>query len=292
MAGLMKEIVIVSGKGGTGKTSITGALAAIASRKVLVDCDVDAANLQLILGGKKVEAGPFESGWEIEVNPALCTKCNRCGELCRFNAIIKGVVKTQMLCEGCGVCADHCPAAAIQMKKRAAGEWSIWETQYGPLVNAGLGAAIENSGKLVSKVRETACRVAEQRGISILITDGPPGIGCPAIAAIAGATVVLAVVEPTLSALHDLGRVCELTKHFRLPLCVCMNKCDLHEGMRQEALEYCKKNNVAVVAEIPYRKEFRAALQENRIISADNDLMLKNRLIILWNHLLNWAKMA
>lgn len=287
MAGLINEIVIVSGKGGTGKTSITGALAAVVDRKVMSDCDVDAANLQLILGGEKIEAGPFESGWELVIDQSRCTKCNRCGELCRFGAIREGLVTAALLCEGCGVCADHCLEHAIHMKKRQAGEWSIWDTRYGPLVKADLGVAIENSGKLVSKVRETARRVAEKSGTSMIITDGPPGIGCPAIAAITGATVVLAVVEPTLSALHDLGRVNELTKYFRLPLCVCLNKCDLHEGIRQEVTGYCEKNKLSVVGEIPYQNEFRTALQENRVICVEADLALKNRLIGLWNNLQN-----
>lgn len=285
MAGLMKEIVVVSGKGGTGKTSITGALAGIIGRKVLADCDVDAANLQLILGGERRESGPFESGWEIKVSQEDCTRCNRCGELCRFGAIENGLLEAPFLCEGCGVCADHCPAHAITMNKKAAGEWNVWDTRFGPLVNANLGVAIENSGKLVSKVREKARSVAENKGISLLVTDGPPGIGCPAIAAITGATVVMAVVEPTLSALHDLARLRELTEHFRLPLCVCINKCDLHEGIRQEVAGYCESHKLVVVGEIPYRKEFRTALQENRTILVESDVVLKNRLLGLWNQL-------
>ena len=283
----VKEIVVVSGKGGTGKTSITGALAALIPDKVLADCDVDAANLQIILGGEQISVGPFESGWEISVDLSVCIECQKCGLLCRFGAIDNGRLIAPLLCEGCGVCSDFCPVGAISMRPKRAGEWKIWQTPYGPMVNADLGIAIENSGKLVCKVKDLARSLARERQIPILLTDGPPGIGCPAIAAITGAALVLAVVEPTLSALHDVERLYELTQHFRIPLCVCINKSDLHEGVRQKIRDWCAKNSLQIVGEISYRDDFRKALKESRTVMAGTDEELKAQLSELWRELAN-----
>ncbi len=285
MAVPVKEIVVVSGKGGTGKTSITGALASIIPYKIMSDCDVDAANLQLIIGGRVVDQGPFSSGWEVDVNLSECIRCDKCGLLCRFDAIENGVLKAPLLCEGCGVCADHCPVGAITMKTRHAGTWQVWETDKGLLVNADLGVAIENSGKLVCKVKDLSRKLATEKGLSLILTDGPPGIGCPAIAAITGATLVLAVVEPTVSALHDLQRLHELTTHFRLPLSVCINKSDLHEGMRHRILSWCETRRVDIAGEIPYLDSFRVALQEGRTVWPTDDVLLQISLMELWSHL-------
>jgi len=285
MAVPIKEIVVVSGKGGTGKTSITGALAAIIPNKVMADCDVDAANLQLILDGEKVDSGSFESGWEVKINREACIGCNKCGLLCRFGAIENGVLAAPLLCEGCGVCADFCPTGAITMGRKEAGAWEVWQTSRGLLVNANLGVAIENSGKLVSKVKEVARSLICQQAGSLMLTDGPPGIGCPAIAALVGATLALAVVEPTISALHDLQRLYELTRHFRLPLLVCLNKSDLHEGMRQQIRNWCAANSIMVAGEIPYREEFRKALQEGRTVVPTEDRLIGEALNRLWENI-------
>lgn len=285
MAGAIKELVVVSGKGGTGKTSITGAIAALTERKVLADCDVDAANLHLIIGGQVIASGPFESGWEVAADLPKCLQCEICGDLCRFGAIENGVITEPLLCEGCGVCADHCPAGVLSMKKRNAGEWQVLETPKGHMASANLGVAIENSGKLVSKVKELARKIASEKAMPLVLVDGPPGIGCPAIAAITGASLVLAVVEPTVSALHDLIRLQELTAHFRLPLCVCINKFDLHEGVRQQIRMWCTEKAVMVVGEIPYREEFRQALRECRTVMDGNDELVKTSLVALWLNL-------
>ena len=282
MAASVKELVIVSGKGGTGKTSITGALAAMIAGKVLADCDVDAANLHLITGGHVIESGPFESGWEVASDIYKCLQCEICGDLCRFGAIENGWVTEPLLCEGCGVCVDHCPAGVLSLKKRQAGEWLVRDTSKGLMVGANLGVAIENSGKLVSKVKELARKIAAEKELPLILVDGPPGIGCPAIAAVSGATLVMAVVEPTVSALHDLMRLEELTAHFRLPLCVCINKSDLHVGMLRQIRDWCTGKKVTVAGEIPYREEFRAALREGRTVMAGSDVLVKNKLGALW----------
>lgn len=282
MAVPLKEIVVVSGKGGTGKTSITGALASLIPEKVLADCDVDAANLQLIIGGREKESGAFDSGWEISIDKDLCFRCGKCGLLCRFDAIDKGVLLDPLLCEGCGVCVDHCPVSAITMAPRHAGTWKIWDTEFGPMVNADLGVAIENSGKLVAKVKDLARRIARDKQFPIILTDGPPGIGCPAIAAITGASLALAVVEPTVSAMHDLTRLVELTRHFRLPVAVCINKSDLHEKLRQQIVEWCRNQSVVIVGEIPYRNEFRQALKDRKTVLSNADTLLKQQLVALW----------
>ena len=281
----IKELVVVSGKGGTGKTSITGALATLIPNKVLADCDVDAANLQLILGGELISTGPFESGWEISVDSAACIQCNKCGALCQFSAIDNGKLIGPLLCEGCGVCADHCPTAAIAMQPRNAGDWKTWQTAYGMMANADLGVAIENSGKLVCKVKGLARDMATELSAPLILTDGPPGIGCPAIAAITGASLVLAVVEPTLSALHDAQRLFELTEHFRIPLCVCINKSDLHSGVRQQIHDWCATNSIQIAGEIAYRDEFRQALQDNRTVMSGTDEVLKSQVVKLWQQL-------
>jgi MinD superfamily P-loop ATPase len=281
----IKELVVVSGKGGTGKTSITGALATLIPDKVLADCDVDAANLQLILGGEQIDAGPFESGWEISVDSSVCIQCSKCGAVCQFGAIDNGKFSAPLLCEGCGVCADHCPTAAIAMQPRNAGEWKTWQTPYGMMATADLGVAIENSGKLVCKVKGLAREMATENSASLILTDGPPGIGCPAIAAITGASLVLAVVEPTLSALHDVQRLFELTEHFKIPLCVCINKSDLHTGVHQQILDWCATNRIQVAGEISYRDEFRQALQENRTVMTGSDEELKSQIVKLWQQL-------
>ena len=285
MASAVKELVIVSGKGGTGKTSITGALASMSSDKVLADCDVDAANLQMIVGGHTVESGPFESGWEVVSDIHKCMQCEICGNLCRFGAIENGVIIEPLLCEGCGVCVDHCPAGVLSLKKRNAGQWLVMDTPKGPMVTANLGVAIESSGKLVCKVKEIARKIAARNELPLILIDGPPGIGCPAIATITGSTLVLAVVEPTVSALHDLQRLHELTAHFRLPLSVCINKSDLQEGVRLQIRDWCSAHGIDVSGEIPYRDSFRQALQEMKTVWPTNDSLLRDSLTALWRNL-------
>lgn len=240
----MKELVVISGKGGTGKTSVVGAFAALAEEAVLADCDVDAANLHLLLAPEIRETHEFSGGRKAVVDSARCTACGVCEELCRFGAPHDGGLTEEGLpapysidpiaCEGCGVCARFCPEDAIALEEAVNGQWFVSDTRFGPLVHARLGIAEENSGKLVNLVREKSRELAKLKGKDVILVDGSPGIGCPVIASLTGASVALIVTEPTVSALHDLQRIGELTQHFRLPTIVCVNKHDLNLQLAEE----------------------------------------------------------
>ncbi len=235
----IKEFVIISGKGGTGKTSLTAAFAALANHPVIVDCDVDAADLHLILLPQIKKLYEFRSGHEATIRQEDCVKCGDCFQHCKFNAVqiekkeseIKKFYINPLLCEGCGVCVRFCKAKAIDFSERLSGEWMISETRYGPMVHAQLGVAAENSGKLVSTVRHEARRIAEENGHSLIIIDGPPGIGCPVIASMTGTSLVLIVTEPTVSGEHDMERVISLAHHFNIPIAICINKWDINPEM-------------------------------------------------------------
>ena len=237
----MKELVVISGKGGTGKTSIVASFAALAEKAVLADCDVDAADLHLVLSPTIVQREKFSGGSRARIKSGHCTACGKCEEICRFDAIYFDgpgngkVARTYRVdaiaCEGCGVCAWFCAENAIDFGPVTNGEWFISDTRCGPMVHARLGPAEENSGKLVSLVRTQAKEIAADRGLDLVLVDGSPGIGCPVIASIAGADRVLVVTEPTLSGLHDLQRVADLTRHFGIETMVCVNKWDLNEDI-------------------------------------------------------------
>ncbi len=247
----MREIVVLSGKGGTGKTSIVGSLAALAKGKVLADCDVDAADLHLLLKPAVKQENEFWSGQLAQIDEEKCTECGLCQDLCRFEAI-KDYKVDPIACEGCGFCAHICPVDAITMKENMSGHWFISDTSYGPLVHARLGIAQENSGKLVAQVRQEARRIAQEQNLECLISDGPPGIGCPVISSLSGASLALMVTEPTLSGIHDLERVLGVSRHFGVPAAVCINKYDLNEENSRRIEDYCHKQGIEVVARIPF----------------------------------------
>ncbi len=255
----MKELVVLSGKGGTGKTSIVGSFAAIAESKVLADCDVDAADLHLLLQPRPREEHEFWSGQVAVIDEDLCTGCGLCQELCRFDAIEDFRVDA-VSCEGCGFCSQICPVEAITMKENLAGQWTISDTKYGPLVHARLGIAQENSGKLVATVRQQAKGIAEKTGLDYTITDGPPGIGCPVISSLSGASLALLVTEPTLSGIHDLERVLGVCRHFNVRPLVCINKYDINEGNTRQIENYCLGQGVEVASRIPFDNIFTEAM--------------------------------
>ena len=247
----MKEVVVLSGKGGTGKTSIVGSFAALAENKVLADCDVDAADLHLLLKPVIKQNNEFWSGQVAEIDEEECTQCGLCQEVCRFAAIDDFKVDP-VACEGCSFCFHICPAEAITMKETLSGQWFISDTRYGTLVHARLGIAQENSGKLVALVRQQAKKIAEKQGIGYIISDGPPGIGCPVISSLSGANLALLVTEPTLSGIHDLERVLGVCHHFGVPALVCVNKYDLNEDNTHQIESYCFSRGVEVAASIPF----------------------------------------
>ena len=255
----MKELVVLSGKGGTGKTSVVGSFAAMAEDKVLVDCDVDAADLHLILTPNRVEEHEFWSGQTAYVDDVQCIQCGLCQDLCRFNAI-KDYKVNPLFCEGCAFCSHVCPVEAIKMKDNMAGHWYISETKYGPLVHARLGIAEENSGKLVSTVRRQAREYAEKHGLNYILSDGPPGIGCPVISSLSGADLALLVTEPTLSGIHDLERVIGVCRYFEVPPVVCINKFDINEENARQIEDYCHQKGVQVATKIPFDKEVIGAV--------------------------------
>jgi len=247
----MKELVVLSGKGGTGKTSIVASFAALARSKVLCDCDVDAADLHLVLQPTMRVNNEFWSGQVAIIDEDKCTQCGLCQDLCHFGAISDFRVNP-ISCEGCGFCCRICPAEAIVMKENLSGHWFISDTKYGTLVHAKLGIAQENSGKLVALVRQQAKQLAESDNLAYVISDGPPGIGCPVISSLSGANLALLVTEPTQSGIHDLERVLGVCRHFNVPALVCINKYDINEDNTRKIEDYCLSQGLKVAAKIPF----------------------------------------
>jgi MinD superfamily P-loop ATPase len=257
----VKELLVISGKGGTGKTSVTAAFAALAADVVLVDCDVDAADLHLILGPTDSRPRVFVGGKVAGIDHSACTACGRCVEACRFEAITVDVSRRggelryavdALACEGCGVCALVCPVGAASLNEETSGEWTVSQTRLGPLVHAHLLPARGNSGKLVTLIRGVARTLASERGVPLVLADGPPGIGCPVIASLSGADAVLIVTEPSLSGLHDLERVAGLARSFRTTPAVCINKWDLAPDVTETLTSWCASEKIPVVGRIPY----------------------------------------
>jgi len=264
-----KELVVISGKGGTGKTSVVGCFAALAKKTVISDCDVDAADLHLILAPQIKERGNFCGGVVAEIMQDTCTSCGKCKQKCRFSAIIEEKTPEgsrfyidPLACEGCGVCYLVCEDNAVRVEDAINGEWYISETRFGPMSHAKLGIAEENSGKLVTLVRKNQDRLAQEAGIGEAIIDGSPGTGCPVIASLTGANYALAVTEPTVSGIHDLDRILEVTEHFGIPSGIVVNKYDLNLEMTDKVKLMAKDYNAEFMGTIPYDKEVTDAQME------------------------------
>jgi len=265
----MKELVVISGKGGTGKTSIAAAFASLAQSFVLADCDVDAADLHLVMSPVIKEKQDFSGGKQASVVTEKCIGCGKCADMCRFGAIsLNGagngtIEKTYAVdsisCEGCKVCVEFCPVDAIEFEDAINGQWFISDTRFGPMVHAKLGIAEENSGKLVTLIRKEAKRISEEQNKNLLIVDGSPGIGCPVIASITGADLVLVVTEPTLSGIHDLKRVAQLTSNFGIQTLVCVNKADINPEMTERIEKDAEDKGLRVIGKIPYDESFTKA---------------------------------
>lgn len=277
----MKELVVISGKGGTGKTSVIASLASLVRRCVVVDCDVDAADLHLILEPRVLRREDFTGGGKARIKPGHCTACGKCEELCRFDAIwfdgpgngrIERTFRVETTaCEGCGVCADYCAEGAIEFGPVVCGQWFISETRCGPMVHAKLGIAADNSGKLVTQVRQAAQEVAQRQSIDLVLCDGSPGIGCPVIASLTGASLALFVVEPTVSGVHDFHRIAQLTSRLGVPGVLAVNKADLNGQAADEIEAAAARYGIDAVGRIPYDRDVtKAQIARKTVVEASD----------------------
>jgi MinD superfamily P-loop ATPase len=284
----MRQLAVLSGKGGTGKTSVVAVLAHLASqeaRVVLVDADVDAANLKLVLAPEKLESHDFVGGKVAFIDKTRCNACGLCQELCRFEAVSSLGISYRVdpvACEGCASCFHQCPSQAIRMREQVAGRWLRSDTRFGPLLHAHLFPGGENSGKLVTLVKRHARDLALDECRDYLLIDGPPGIGCPAIAACAQADLVLLIAEPTVAGVHDLERAIALTGHFGVQTVVCINKCDINEARAGEIERFCTSRDVAVVGRIPFDTAVTGAMVQGRAVSEVADGRLAQELRRVW----------
>ncbi len=255
----VKQLTVVSGKGGTGKTTVLASFAALAEDKVMADCDVDAANLHLVLTPTVVESGDFHGAQIAVRDEDLCQQCGECERRCRFDAITTTDID-ELACEGCGMCVVACPNGALKMQTVSCGEWYLSETDYGPMAHARLAPAAESSGRLVTMVRQKAEDVAVERELPLILIDGAPGIGCTAAAALADVDMALVVTEPTLSGIHDMERVVQLSSHFGIPVAVLINKADINAENTQRIGSYCTENRLELIGMLPYDESVTEAM--------------------------------
>ena len=269
----LKEMIVVSGKGGTGKTSVVGALASLLANRVAADCDVDAANLHMILYPELIEEKEFIGGKKATIDPSRCTSCGTCRDVCRFQAISESFVVDHRSCEGCGACYFLCPVNAIDFPSFLAGSCYICKDKYSnPNVYAELLPGEENSGKLVAMVRNEARVIAEKNGIPLVVIDGPPGIGCPVISSMTGTHMAVVVTEPTISGLHDLERIIELAHFFKCKTGVIINKSDINPDFCKRIEEYCAAKDITFLGAIPYDPNItEAQIQSTTILDIAPD---------------------
>ena len=287
----MKQIAIISGKGGTGKTTVTASFAVLEENKIIADCDVDAADLHLLVTPSVTKKTDFYSGKTAVIDHALCVKCGKCEAVCRFNAI-HDVEIDPIACEGCSFCSHICPQKAITMEDNLSGEWYVSSTKYGTLVHAKLKAGEENSGKLVEKVREASKDIAEQDGKELIIIDGPPGLGCPVISSITGVDAVVIITEPTVAGVHDLKRVSELSQHFGIKTFVCINKWDVNRKKSVDIESFCDKKHISLLGKIPFDKTVVNALIQGEIIVNYCDNGISTEIKKIWAALKSQIGMA
>ncbi|NOX97567.1 MAG: (4Fe-4S)-binding protein [Nitrospirae bacterium] len=281
----MKELTIISGKGGTGKTVVTAGFASLAGDKVMADCDVDAADLHLILWPTVKYRENFYGSRSAFIKRELCNECGKCQEVCRFEAISNDFVVDKVSCEGCGVCTYFCPRKAIGLRDNLSGEWFISETRFGPMVHAKLGIAEDNSGKLVALVRYQARLIAEENGHQLIIIDGPPGIGCPVIASIAGVDSVLVVTEPTLSGIHDMKRVVNLATRFKIKTLVLINKYDLNLVVTKQIEDYCLTNRIQLAGKLSFDTVITEAMVAGKSVIEYSDREVSAEIRKVWDNI-------
>lgn len=281
----MKQLTVISGKGGTGKTTLTAAFASLAEKAVLADCDCDASDLQLILTPDVREKEDYV-GSAAAIKVEDCSMCGRCREVCHFDAIDEDITISEMRCEGCGACVIACPEDALEMKEEKTGTVFTSDTRFGPMVHAELEIGEEASGKLVNRVRRKAEDMAGEE--DLVLIDGSPGIGCPVIASIKGVDQALVVAEPTVSGVHDLKRVLEVAEHFGVKASVCINKCDINPEKTGEIKDFCSRENISVFGEIPYDDVATEAMIEEDTLVEYTDSRLSEEVEKIWRKI-EWS---
>jgi MinD superfamily P-loop ATPase len=262
----MRQVTVLSGKGGTGKTTITASFAVLAKKAVVADCDVDAPDLHMLLHPEIIETQEFKGSKLAVIDEARCIKCGLCQEKCKFNAVTENFIIDSLSCEGCGVCAIVCPTNAITLTERVSGHAYISKTKYGFMAHALLSPSEANSGKLVTLVRQNAKILAERENCNFIIIDGPPGIGCPVIASVTGVDAGLVVTEPTMSGIHDLKRALQLLEHFNVQPFVCVNTYDINKDNAEKIESFCKENGIDVIGKIPFNPIVTEAMVNGKTI--------------------------
>ena len=281
----MRQITVISGKGGTGKTVLTASFAALAHNACFVDCDVDAADLHLLLHPTVKQKYVFRSGTTARIDKTICTGCGECIDVCRFSAIDKDIEVDEIACEGCEICSIICPSRAIMMEENLSGEWYVSGTKYGPLVHARLGIAEENSGKLVTTIRKAAKEIAERERLDYIISDGPPGIGCPVIASLSGVDMAIIVTEPTLAGIHDMERIADLAAHFSIPVRIVINKYDINLDNTESIEEICNRRKIKVAAHIPFSETFTESIVRGMPLPEYRRNKITEQIADLWQNI-------
>ncbi len=286
---MLKQITVISGKGGTGKTTLVGSFAALAENKVIADCDVDAPDLHLILHPELIEQEEFKGLKVAVMDKTLCSECGICEQTCRFNAIAlteaSGYAVNPARCEGCGACVFTCPQEAVTLKERVSGYAYISKTKYGTMAHAQLNIAEETSGKLVTVVRTHAQQVAETEGCELILIDGSPGTGCPVIASLTGVDLAVVVTEPTMSGLHDLARILDVTRHFGIDSTVCINKYDINEAHSERISEFCRQRGVEIAGMIPYNSVVTEAMVAGKPVVEFSNGVVSDAIKSTWSYI-------